>query len=85
MVFLQKKIWHQTVSLLREDGSGASLSTLCGLFGYSRQAYNKREDKEGFAEDAIEPIIIEKAREYRKANQWEQRERGTSFSCKNNM
>ena len=36
-----EKIWHQTVSLLREDGSGASLSTLCGLFGYSRQAYNK--------------------------------------------
>ena len=65
---VRKKIWHQTVSLLREDGSGAALSTLCGLFGYSRQAYNKRDDKEGFAEDAIEPIIMEKAREYRKSN-----------------
>ena len=36
---VRKKIW-QTVSLLREDGSGAALGTLCGLFGYSRQAYN---------------------------------------------
>ena len=56
------------MSLLREEGSGAALSTLCGLFGYSRQAYNKRDDKDGFAEDAIEPIIMEKAREYRKSN-----------------
>ena len=56
------------MSLLREEGSGAAQSTLCGLFGYSRQAYNKRDDKDGFAEDAIEPIIMEKAREYRKAN-----------------
>ena len=59
---------HQTVSQLREDGSGAALSTLCWLFGYRRQAYNKRDDKDGFAEDAIDPIIMEKAREYRKTN-----------------
>ena len=61
------------MSLLRVDGSGAALGTLCGLFGYSRQAYKKRVDKDGFAEDAIEPIIMEKAREYRRANpglQW---------------
>ena len=54
--------------MLRKECSGAGLGTLCGLFGYSRQAYNKRSDTEGFAEDAIEPIIMEKAREYRKSN-----------------
>ena len=45
----------------------ASLSTLCGLFGYSRQSYYKRDDND-FAEDAIEPLIVEKAQSYRKDN-----------------
>lgn len=35
------------------------LSTLCRLFGYSRQSYHKRNDND-FAEDAIEPLIVEK-------------------------
>lgn len=43
------------------------LCTLCGLFGYSRQSYYKRNDNE-FAENAIEPLIVEKAREYRAEN-----------------
>lgn len=34
----QKKIWHQTVALLRRRLPGTSLDALCGLFGYSRQA-----------------------------------------------
>lgn len=44
-----------------------SLGTLCGLFGYSRQSYYKRDDG-GFAEEALEPLIVEKARSYRRDN-----------------
>lgn len=55
------------MSLLREACKEASLSTLCGLFGYSRQSYYKRDDND-FAEDAIEPLIVEKAQSYRKDN-----------------
>lgn len=40
-----------------------SLRAVC----YSRQSYYKRDDNE-FAEDAIEPLIVEKARSYRKDN-----------------
>ncbi|MBE6268685.1 MAG: IS3 family transposase [Bacteroidales bacterium] len=60
-------MWHQTVSLLREECREHSLSTLCGLFGYSRQSYYKR-DVNDFAEDAIEPLIVEKAQDYRRNN-----------------
>jgi len=44
------------------------LGTLCGLFGYSRQSYYKREDEDGFTQDSLTPLIIEKARSYRKDN-----------------
>lgn len=44
----------------REECKGFALSLLCGLFGYSRQSYYKRDENE-FAEDAIEPLIVEKA------------------------
>lgn len=54
--------------MLRNEGCDSGLGSLCGLFGFTRQAYNKRKDTDGFAEEAIEPIIIEKAREYRKSN-----------------
>lgn len=64
---IRKKIWYQTVSLLREECREHSLSTLCGLFGYSRQSYYKR-DVNDFAEDAIEPLIVEKAQDYRRNN-----------------
>lgn len=43
------------------------MGVLCGLFGYSRQSYYKR-DSNDFAEDAIEPLIVEKARSYRADN-----------------
>lgn len=48
----KKKIWHQTVGLLREECMGFGLGTLCGLFGYSRQSYYKRSGNE-FAEDGV--------------------------------
>ena len=63
----KKKIWHQTVSLLRGECPGYGLGTLCGLFGYSRQSYYKWDNQE-FAANAIEPLIVEKVSEYRKAN-----------------
>ena len=44
------------------------MKTLCELFGYSRQAYYKRDDQDSFAENAIEPLIVEKARSYRENN-----------------
>lgn len=53
--------------MLREECKEFALSTLCGLFGYSRQSYYKRTDDD-FAEDAVEPLIVEKAQSYRKDN-----------------
>ena len=50
---VRKKIWHQTVSLLREECPGVGLGTLTGLFGYSRQSYYKQKEDKAFAEDAI--------------------------------
>ena len=44
------------------------MGTLCGLFGYSRQSYYKREDNDGFTRDALTPLIVEKARSYREDN-----------------
>ncbi len=56
------------MSLLREDCPKSSLGVLTGLFGYSRQSfYNRKNDKE-FVQNALEPLIIEKASEYRKDN-----------------
>lgn len=47
--------------MLRTECQSQGLGTLCGLFGFTRQAYNKRNVSDGFAEKAIESIIIEKA------------------------
>ena len=44
------------------------MGVLTGLFGYSRQSYYNRNDNDDFAENAIEPLIVEKARDYRKDN-----------------
>jgi len=44
------------------------LGSLCELFGYSRQAYYKREEDDGFTQDALSPLIVEKARSYREDN-----------------
>jgi transposase InsO family protein len=43
----------------------ASLGTLTGLFGYSRQSFYSHKDGNNFAENALEPLIVEKATEYR--------------------
>ena len=44
------------------------MGTLTGLFGYSRQSYYNRTDNEDFAENALEPLIVEKAKDYRVKN-----------------
>jgi transposase InsO family protein len=56
------------VSLLREAEPGFGLGTLCGLFGYSRQTYYKRVDDEGFRQLALEPMIVDRVKEYRNDN-----------------
>jgi hypothetical protein len=43
----------------------SSLGTLTGLFGYSRQSFYSHKDGNNFAENALEPLIVEKATEYR--------------------
>lgn len=44
------------------------MGTLSGLFGYSRQSYYNGVKDNDFAENAIEPLIVEKAKDYRKDN-----------------
>ena len=44
------------------------MEPLCGLFGYSRQSFYNRKEEEDFAENAIEPLIVEKAKDYRSDN-----------------
>lgn len=44
------------------------MNTLCGLFGYSRQSFYNRKEDNDFAENAIEPLIVEKAKDYRHDN-----------------
>ena len=56
------------MSLLREAEPGFGLGTLCGLFGYSRQTYYKRVDDEGFRQLALEPMIVDRVKEYRNDN-----------------
>lgn len=56
------------MSLLRKAYPGAGLGILCGLFGYSRQAYYKRDDEDDFAREAMVQIIVYKAAAYRQDN-----------------
>ena len=44
------------------------MKTLCGLFGYSRQSFYNHKDDNEFAENAIEPLIVEKVQDYRGDN-----------------
>lgn len=44
------------------------MGTLTGLFGYSRQSFYKQQEDKAFSDDAIEPLIVEKAREIRQPN-----------------
>ncbi len=44
------------------------MGTLSGLFGYSRQSFYNHKSDDDFTENALEPIIVEKATEYRREN-----------------
>lgn len=54
--------------MLREECPKVGLGTLTGLFGYSRQSFYNGVKDNDFAENAIEPLIVEKAKDYRKDN-----------------
>lgn len=56
------------MSLLRGAEPGAGLGTLCGLFGYSRQTYYKRGEDNDFKLLALEPMIVERVKDYRRDN-----------------
>lgn len=57
-------MWCQAVTELRGVYLQASIETLCGLFGKSRQAYYKWHPRE-FRNCAIENIVLEEARRIR--------------------
>ncbi len=44
------------------------MGPLTGLFGYSRQSFYTHKSEKDFTENALEPLIVEKATEYRKEN-----------------
>jgi len=54
--------------LLRDECPKTGIGTLAGLFGYSRQSFYNGVKENEFAENAIEPLIVEKAKDYRKDN-----------------
>ena len=60
-----KKIRSRTVQRLKERHTGISLSFLCGLFGYTRQAYYKhlRRNREGSLSNTL---LLERVGYYRK-------------------
>ena len=60
-----KKIRSRTVQRLKERHTAMSLSFLCGLFGYTRQAYYKhlRRNREGSLSDTL---LLERVGYYRK-------------------
>lgn len=56
------------MSLLREECPKAGIGTLTGLFGYSRQSFYNGVKEDEFAENALKPLIVEKAKDYRRDN-----------------
>lgn len=56
------------MSLLREECPKAGIGTLTGLFGYSRQSFYNGVKEDEFAENALKPMIVEKAKDYRRDN-----------------
>lgn len=54
--------------MLRQECPKTGIGTLTGLFGYSRQSFYNGVKENEFAENAIEPLIVEKAKDYRKDN-----------------
>lgn len=54
------------MSVLREEFPQRGMETLCGLFGYSRQAYYQYVSENEYRDNAITPLIFEAVRNYRK-------------------
>ena len=54
--------------MLRDECPKTGIGTLAGLFGYSRQSFYNGVKENEFAKNAIEPLIVEKAKDYRKDN-----------------
>ena len=54
------------MSVLREEFPQRGMETLCGLFGYSRQAYYQYVSENEYRDNAITPLILEAVRNYRK-------------------
>jgi len=54
------------VSVLRVEFPKQGMDTLCGLFGYSRQAYYQYVTENEFRDNAITPLIFDAVRNYRK-------------------
>lgn len=54
------------MSVLREEFPKQGMDTLCGLFGYSRQAYYQYVTENEFSDNAITPLIFDAVRDYRK-------------------
>ena len=54
------------MSVLREEFPKQGMNTLCGLFGYSRQAYYQYVTENEFRDNAITPLIFDAVRDYRK-------------------
>ena len=54
------------MSVLREEYPKHGMDTLCGLFGYSRQAYYQYVSENEYRENAITPLIFDAVRKYRK-------------------
>ncbi|KAA6308266.1 hypothetical protein EZS27_040055, partial [termite gut metagenome] len=62
---LKKSAAKQSVSRLKERHTGVSLQALCGLFGYTRQAYYKHL-KNNAKHCLEEEIVLERIHSYRK-------------------
>jgi len=54
------------VSVLRKEFPKLGMESLCGLFGYSRQAYYQYVTENEFRENSITPLIFDAVRKYRK-------------------
>jgi Transposase and inactivated derivatives len=54
------------VSVLREEYPMLGMESLCGLFGYSRQAYYQHVSENEYRDNAITPLIFDAVQNYRK-------------------
>ncbi|HET9571160.1 MAG TPA: hypothetical protein VFP20_07115 [Bacteroidales bacterium] len=58
------------MSVLREEFPKQGMDTLCGLFGYSRQAYYQYVAENEYRDNAITSLIFEVVRNFRKDAPW---------------